>query len=38
MNFVDEVKGGAIPKEYIPAVNKGVQRTNAKTVSLLVFH
>ncbi len=23
--FVDEIKGGAIPKEYIPAVNKGVQ-------------
>jgi elongation factor G len=23
--FVDEVKGGVIPKEYIPAVNKGVQ-------------
>ena len=23
--FVDEIKGGVIPKEYIPAVNKGVQ-------------
>ena len=23
--FVDEIKGGDIPKEYIPAVNKGVQ-------------
>jgi len=23
--FVDEIKGGAIPKEYIPAVSKGVQ-------------
>lgn len=22
--FVDEIKGGAIPKEYIPAVNKGI--------------
>ena len=21
--FVDEIKGGAIPKEYIPAVGKG---------------
>ncbi len=23
--FVDKIKGGTIPKEYIPAVNKGVQ-------------
>ena len=23
--FIDEIKGGAIPKEYIPAVNKGIQ-------------
>ncbi|MDB4140269.1 elongation factor G, partial [Candidatus Thioglobus sp.] len=23
--FVDEIKGGVIPKEYVPAVNKGVQ-------------
>ncbi|WP_190600558.1 elongation factor G [Candidatus Vesicomyidisocius sp. SY067_SCS001] len=23
--FVDEIKGGVIPKEYMPAVNKGVQ-------------
>tara|TARA_Y100000768_G_scaffold238296_1_gene180359 strand:- start:21 stop:2108 length:2088 start_codon:yes stop_codon:yes gene_type:complete len=23
--FVDEIKGGSIPKEYIPAVSKGVQ-------------
>jgi elongation factor G len=23
--FVDEIKGGVIPKEYIPAVNKGIQ-------------
>ncbi|MEC7805188.1 MAG: elongation factor G, partial [Pseudomonadota bacterium] len=23
--FIDEIKGGAIPKEYIPAVQKGVQ-------------
>ncbi len=23
--FVDDIKGGVIPKEYIPAVNKGIQ-------------
>ncbi len=23
--FIDEIKGGVIPKEYIPAVNKGIQ-------------
>ncbi len=23
--FIDEIKGGVVPKEYIPAVNKGVQ-------------
>jgi elongation factor G len=25
--FVDEIKGGVIPREFIPAVNKGVQET-----------
>ncbi|MDP1709600.1 MAG: elongation factor G, partial [Candidatus Komeilibacteria bacterium] len=23
--FIDEVKGGAIPREYVPAINKGIQ-------------
>jgi elongation factor G len=26
--FVDEIKGGAIPKEYIPAVNKGIEEAS----------
>lgn len=30
--FVDEIKGGVIPKEYIPAVNKGVQEQMANGV------
>jgi elongation factor G len=25
--FLDEIKGGVIPREYIPAVNKGVEET-----------
>jgi elongation factor G len=27
--FVDRIKGGAIPMEYIPSVNKGIQKTIA---------
>ena len=30
--FVDEVKGGAIPKEYIQPVNKGIQEAMEKGV------
>ncbi|OHA63143.1 MAG: translation elongation factor G [Candidatus Wildermuthbacteria bacterium RIFCSPHIGHO2_01_FULL_45_20] len=30
--FVDEVKGGAIPREYIPAVEKGTKEAMAKGV------
>ncbi|MCW1891834.1 MAG: elongation factor G [Candidatus Uhrbacteria bacterium] len=30
--FIDEVKGGAIPREYIPAVNKGVQEAMTRGV------
>lgn len=25
--FIDEIKGGVIPKEFIPAVNKGIEET-----------
>lgn len=32
--FVDEIKGGVIPKEYIPAIKKGVQE--AMTAGVLV--
>jgi elongation factor G len=30
--FHDEIKGGAIPKEYIPAVNKGIQEAMSRGV------
>ena len=30
--FVNQIKGGAIPQEYIPAVNKGIQEAMAKGV------
>lgn len=30
--FIDEIKGGTIPKEYIPAVEKGVKEAMAKGV------
>jgi len=30
--FIDEVKGGAIPKEYIPAINKGVKEAMDKGI------
>ena len=34
--FVDEIKGGNIPKEYIPSVEKGMRET-AETGSLIGF-
>ncbi|WP_343343534.1 elongation factor G [Sphingomicrobium sp. XHP0239] len=36
INFVDNVKGGNIPKEYIPSVEKGMRET-AETGSLIGF-
>ncbi|MBT3538860.1 elongation factor G [Candidatus Parcubacteria bacterium] len=30
--FIDEIKGGSIPKEYIPAIQKGVKETMDKGV------
>jgi len=30
--FIDEIKGGVIPKEYIPAVRKGIEEAMAKGV------
>src|SRR5690606_30756630 len=32
-NFVDNVKGGVIPREYIPAVEKGVREALDRGVS-----
>ncbi len=36
ITFVDEIKGGNIPREYIPAVEKGMRET-AETGSLIGF-
>jgi elongation factor G len=36
ITFVDEIKGGNIPKEYIPAVEKGMRET-AESGSLIGF-
>ncbi|NNC47463.1 MAG: elongation factor G [Sphingomonas sp.] len=36
INFVDNVKGGNIPKEYIPSVEKGMRET-AETGALIGF-
>jgi len=30
--FVDHIKGGAVPAEYVPSVNKGIQKTLADGV------
>jgi len=30
--FVDEIKGGVIPKEFIPAVNKGIQEAMGRGI------
>jgi elongation factor G len=34
--FIDEIKGGNIPREYIPAIEKGIRET-AETGSLIGF-
>jgi elongation factor G len=36
INFIDSIKGGNIPREYIPAVEKGMRET-AETGSLIGF-
>jgi len=36
IEFVDEIKGGNVPKEYIPSVDKGMRET-AETGSLIGF-
>src|SRR5678815_2206613 len=36
INFIDEIKGGNVPKEYIPSVEKGMRET-AETGSLIGF-
>ncbi|WP_205478989.1 elongation factor G [Sphingomonas arenae] len=36
INFIDEIKGGNIPREYIPSVEKGMRET-AETGSLIGF-
>jgi elongation factor G len=32
LEFVDEIKGGIVPKEYIPAIQKGVKETMDKGI------
>ncbi len=32
LEFVDEIKGGVIPKEYIPAVEKGIKEASDKGI------